>query len=492
VNLFCSCDGDSIGARVGQASLADEVEETRRLSKVVNDGNALFTQWALGVGGDVISAGGDEVVVQVEASHIIDLPALREQYLDLVGATVSVGVGLKLSEAQKALFVAKLEGKNRVQMYDDQVEQAFQRAREHFLAEDSAEVEKLGNEYLNTQDDSQRHDLNKGEDEAPNEKQLLDDAEAPHDEAKKPAKKDWEQEFHAAAKRSGKDQGDQKKQADIDQLKQKVGGVLQTLRGQLGGDGAQKLAAKNPELYNAVNEMVQSMVEMGQTLFAKSEDLDKACTYPACGAPTKGTAIFCSTHSGKPPQSTKKASSDEQLDIDEPEVTAKTGPEGEIAPQKTQPAAEDELEKGLKTKIAGALAAASLFAGAAHGLKPATEGAKQAVSAVQSRTAQADAINEKGEESEVEKAALDPGKTGRHNVILPVGSVKTPGPGGDRDVGKLKVEHASGKAGWQGVRAGLVGSPTGRPTSARNPGGAPQDKPGVTPEHYSEDEAQPS
>ncbi len=428
MNLFVSCDGDSIGARVGKASLADEVEECRRLSKVINDGNELFTKWALGVGGDVVSAGGDEIVVMVEASHIIDVPALREQYFDLVGATITVGIGLKLSEAQKSLFVGKLEGKDRIQTYDAQVEASFQRAREYYLAEDSAEVEKLGQEYLN----APTPEMKKSDD--PHEQQLLDDAEAPHEApGKKENPKDYEKEFHAAAERSGKSQSDAHKQQELDELKQKVGGVLQTLRGQQ--DVLAKLASAKPDLANALNEMVQSMIEMGQQLFAKPEEEQVAkAEHDGCEECGKYTME----------RSQKYAHLKGMFDLKAPDGTVVN------SSRRTQ-----YLKRQAHKHHTGTL-------------KAETDPDEQ----------------DNQLDLDVEKA-----EAGRSHVIEPVGTVKQPGAGGTHDAGKLKVEHASGHEGWQGVRAGLVGSPTGRPTSARNPKGAPQDKPGQTPEHFEQDEA---
>ena len=72
----------------------------------------------------------------------------------------------------------------------------------------------------------------------------------------------------------------------------------------------------------------------------------------------------------------------------------------------------------------------------------------------------------------MDKAALEPGKTGRHQVVLPVGSQKDASANASRDVGKLKVaDPATGLTKWRSVRAGQVMSPDGTPTSSRNPSG---------------------
>jgi len=59
---------------------------------------------------------------------------------------------------------------------------------------------------------------------------------------------------------------------------------------------------------------------------------------------------------------------------------------------------------------------------------------------------------------QIEKTSLDPGKTGRHNVVLPVGSTNN---------GKIKVKLPSGKAGWRSVRSGIALDAEGNPISVR-------------------------
>jgi hypothetical protein len=75
--------------------------------------------------------------------------------------------------------------------------------------------------------------------------------------------------------------------------------------------------------------------------------------------------------------------------------------------------------------------------------------------------------------AELDKAALEAGKTGRHNVILPVGSQIDSGPSADHEAGEIKIQDpATGKTKWRQVRAGLVMNPEdGTRTSSRNVSG---------------------
>ena len=104
MKVFVSFDGDHIGRMVGRASLADKPEEVSRIAQAIDRGNAIWRSWAESHGGQVINIGGDEGRLCVEADHLQELPKIRDQYSEAVGSTVSVGVGTKLSEADKSLM----------------------------------------------------------------------------------------------------------------------------------------------------------------------------------------------------------------------------------------------------------------------------------------------------------------------------------------------------------------------------------------------------
>lgn len=68
--------------------------------------------------------------------------------------------------------------------------------------------------------------------------------------------------------------------------------------------------------------------------------------------------------------------------------------------------------------------------------------------------------------------ALKAGKTGRHQVVLPIGSQIDGAPSGNHKAGQIKVaDPATGQSKWRSVRAGQVMAPDGTPTSSRNPSG---------------------
>lgn len=139
--VFVSGDGDKIGRRVGQAVLQDQPEEVARIASLIDRGNRIFTNWALSSRGAMVDCGGDEFRITVPADALTALPGLMEQYQNLVGATISVGVGAKMSESAKALLVAKLKGGGQISVYDNTTEDTLLAVKE------KNEAEKLQDEY---------------------------------------------------------------------------------------------------------------------------------------------------------------------------------------------------------------------------------------------------------------------------------------------------------------------------------------------------------
>ncbi len=150
--VYVGWDGDHIGRQVGRARLSDNVEEVRRVDQAIIRGNLVWTSWALSHGGSTVEVGGDEGVVEVPASALVELEAVRHNYETAVEAPASVGVGRKLSESAKALLVAKLQGGDRVIFYDESVEAAVAEAQK----KSQNEVDKIGDEYLGKADGGNR------------------------------------------------------------------------------------------------------------------------------------------------------------------------------------------------------------------------------------------------------------------------------------------------------------------------------------------------
>jgi hypothetical protein len=144
---FIAYDGDGIGRKVGRSILANDLDELRHISHLIEAGHALVQRWIKDRQGIWINGGGDEGNAAVDPAYIDELDQLRKDYEYLVGATMSMGVGNTPAEAGRALLMAKLKGKNCVVKFSHNIEKevlkikkrarkgAFKSMEEHKLAE---------------------------------------------------------------------------------------------------------------------------------------------------------------------------------------------------------------------------------------------------------------------------------------------------------------------------------------------------------------------
>jgi len=145
--IFISLDGDDSGNRVGRSVLLDDVAALNAASDKINAGLEAIKSWIIANGGQVISAGGDEMVATLPADKQHDIEELREVWEEASGFKCTVGVGLTMSQSGKALIVGKTHGKDQVVPYSEDVEHAF--AEIHANAHEGH-----GSEEENKQDDA--------------------------------------------------------------------------------------------------------------------------------------------------------------------------------------------------------------------------------------------------------------------------------------------------------------------------------------------------
>lgn len=117
--LYITFDGDNIGNAVARAERKDDEKELAQMSAKINAGQTLFNEWAKQNGGYVVEQGGDEGLAKVPNKALKAIEEFRTNYFNLTGATCSVGIGKKISEATDARMLAKLKGKNRSEMFTE-------------------------------------------------------------------------------------------------------------------------------------------------------------------------------------------------------------------------------------------------------------------------------------------------------------------------------------------------------------------------------------
>lgn len=155
--IFLAIDADNAGRLVGRAVLADDTDGLTDISARIDHGQEIILTWAQQVGGQRISAGGDEATVSVPAQAMESIEELRKDYEHATGLTLTVGVGQSLSQAGKALMAGKVRGKNQVVQYDDSVEQDLVATGKNVAAGGGSEEEQKINESYLQKDDETAH-----------------------------------------------------------------------------------------------------------------------------------------------------------------------------------------------------------------------------------------------------------------------------------------------------------------------------------------------
>lgn len=177
-SFFIAVDGDSIGARVGQAVLQDNVDEIKEISHSINAGQNALIDFVESHGGDVISAGGDEMVAGFPKElGDEELEQMRQQYASLVGATLTIGVGALPSEAGKALIFGKLNGKDQICRFSPEVEAHLYQVHNDPHGEEEM---KQDEHYLGALKDGSDDEMNAG---APEDIDQAQSAQPPVDQA---------------------------------------------------------------------------------------------------------------------------------------------------------------------------------------------------------------------------------------------------------------------------------------------------------------------
>jgi hypothetical protein len=141
--LIFAGDGDNIGQRHARTILSDDINAVREVSEHITAGNNYIRQFVEQHGGQWISGGGDEFTFEAPAEFIELLEQLRKDYQYMVQATLSIGYGQTISQAGKALLVAKERGKDRVVQYNESVEQEVQNIQEFAPSDEDQEKKKI-------------------------------------------------------------------------------------------------------------------------------------------------------------------------------------------------------------------------------------------------------------------------------------------------------------------------------------------------------------
>lgn len=501
MKVLLAWDGDNVGRLVGRASLADDTEAVRRISQSIDRGNEIWKSWVIMNGGSIISMGGDEGRAEILAEHLSELPKIRIQYSGAVGSSVSVGVGTKLSEADRALMAAKIRGGDQIVLYDEDVDEEL--AEEQKSQGQHSEIDKLAEEYLNKAQ-SQEDALNSpaagggmtgpGQNQAPDPgsaapeasehsqgeaaQQMMQNDNPPQPEMTNSAG-GAEDQFHTMAQQQDqKDNGQPAvdPNAQGEQLKTQIVQVLMGLKEQ--APVLEQVKQASPDTYKAITGLAQAVIAMAKQMNGEDpnhtspkEVKDRATSQAQVEVPKEqeGDEKSSGDKDKKKPD-TKKSEPAFEIDGDTVNyfnasnelVKAEQFAAPYLVKSETDFDPKD-LEEGVALEL-------GQQAGMSH-----TQALELAMHHLAEDPQYYKKLSKEIEKAKLDKASLSPsmGQSApqHHHLNLPVGSQVDPAAQASRNVGRIKVQHGNGKQGWIQARAGQIMSEDGHAISSRNPGG---------------------
>jgi hypothetical protein len=159
--IYVAIDGDDIGRMVGHAALSNDEEFLSKISAAINEAREDVQHLAEIHGGEVISSGGDEIIVKFvgedEEKLLQDVHEMIQKVADHskehYGFTITAGLGNRLDHASKALMAGKLNGKNQVVDYSEDVDHLIEGIKSGKIPPQHKELneeefQKLYDEYI--------------------------------------------------------------------------------------------------------------------------------------------------------------------------------------------------------------------------------------------------------------------------------------------------------------------------------------------------------
>jgi hypothetical protein len=122
-NVYLIAAADHLAGAVKHSVQHDQPRKLSQLKQDVERGLRIFESWMEDHGGRVLLFQGDKIFAEIPGENLADLPDLHAQVQDAWGDTITVGVGLDLTEAHKACDNGRKRGGKRIVFYAPEVEQ---------------------------------------------------------------------------------------------------------------------------------------------------------------------------------------------------------------------------------------------------------------------------------------------------------------------------------------------------------------------------------
>lgn len=279
MKVYVAWSVDHMEGLTAAALMSDNVEELRRISGDLRRASENIKAWGIAAGGSSVLDLNLLGVMMVPPDQMTELPAIAQRFRDMTDGTISIGVGMSLSEAYVAMKHSQGGGGDRIALYDPSME-------EHPAPASNDPLASLGKAQGQTPQPQQQDPKDQVTGYADNPSDFgLDENEIYADAEK--AEKTTEQTPAAPPAASSAGAPDMGSVQPPDQDGQQ--------QGQPGGEGEEdprtvvvqalekikqqapvleQMKQTNPQAFDAVKSVVAAMILMAQGMAAEADDGD--------------------------------------------------------------------------------------------------------------------------------------------------------------------------------------------------------------------------
>ena len=147
--VIISYKADKSSEILSDVMLQNDIKKLNEYSEQIKLGNGLIQKWLESKEGTFYSSNGDSGNFGIYSSNVPDLEDLRQKYAFATNSTLSMGIGKTLSQADRALTVAKYQGANKIVEYDKPIQQIIDKIIHRIKnGESDFEEKKLFDKYV--------------------------------------------------------------------------------------------------------------------------------------------------------------------------------------------------------------------------------------------------------------------------------------------------------------------------------------------------------
>lgn len=126
MKVYVAWSVDHMEGLTAAALMSDNVEELRRISGDLRRASENIKAWGIASGGSPVLDLNLIGVMAVPPDKMTELPSIAQRFRDLTEGTISIGVGMSLSEAYVAMKHSQGGGGDKISLYDPSMEEQTQ------------------------------------------------------------------------------------------------------------------------------------------------------------------------------------------------------------------------------------------------------------------------------------------------------------------------------------------------------------------------------